>query len=223
MEPTSYLNIHPATCCLFFFPPSWKKAKTAEPESNRVFIITSQKNHFFYYYIFNDNYVTKSTCTFKSVRRNVSSPLCHNILRQFFFVLSFFFFSINPSNVYCWTLCLSLGDLKRCLCVSPSDTQQRPVCVLRFGSLWHTDWHLAAAMPGAVTFFLRAVLFRSRPSTTIIKIFFARNQVSVRVIRDVSCCARGAPPVGCSPRRDRLTFCCRPSVVPFTASPPAGL
>lgn len=82
VEPTSYLNIHPATSC-FFFP------LLEESRDSRTRI--QQNLYHFYYYVFNDNYVTKSTCTFKSVKRNVSSPLCHNILRQFFFCFVQFF------------------------------------------------------------------------------------------------------------------------------------
>lgn len=145
--------IQPPVC--FFFPPLERKPRQQNQNPTQSLSLHHRKITFFI--------ITFLTITMSQkvhVHLNLSDEMWVHLFATTSCV-SFFcfvvFFSINPSNVYCWTLCLSLGDLKRCLCVSPSDTQQRPVCVLRFGSLWHMDWHLAAAMPGAVIFF--CVLF----------------------------------------------------------------
>lgn len=77
----------------------------------------------FFLIMFHDNYVTKCTCTFKSVKLNVSSPLCHNIVSAVFPLNSLFFLFWSPSldykglSYYFWVFALCVVTPSSCVTV----------------------------------------------------------------------------------------------------------
>lgn len=152
--------------CTFTRPPVYILEESRNGRT-RIQLNLLQKHHRqvspFLFLCFYDNYVTKSTCTCKSVKLNVSSPLCHNILCQAFFGVVFFY----PLKVFHFAgFCVTLGDLNEVLSlcvVSRLNTHHA-------FTLTHTDTDTDAAgrRMAAIKGQLHGVFFVFGPISTVI-------------------------------------------------------